>query len=111
MAKRYSVVVTILLILAAVFYVSLRFFASGNVIQRTSSGGLVVSSEALQVKIIALVGFMAVSIIGLYVCMSLLTNPDFEKEERRDRERTSLWNVYLHELRFPAFETEEEEED
>lgn len=110
MAKRYSVVVTILIILAAVFYVSLRFFASGNVIQRTQNG-LVVSSEALQVKIVALIGFMAVSIIGLYVCMSLLTNPDFEKAERRDEERSSLWNVYLHELRFPAFETEEEEEE
>lgn len=110
MGKRYSVIVTILLILAAVFYISLRFFSSGQVIRRTQEG-LVVSSEALQVKIVALVGFMAVSIIGLYVCMSLLTNPDFEKPTRREEGRPSLWSTYLHELRFPAFETDEDEEE
>ncbi|MDY7081740.1 MAG: hypothetical protein SXQ77_04875 [Halobacteria archaeon] len=107
MVRKYSVIATILLILATVFYTTLQFFKTSEVIVRSGSD-LEVSPGVLGIKIAALVAFLVVSIIGLYVCLWLLTGSHFEKESRGDE--YVPWNLYIHSLRSSS-NTEEDEED
>ncbi|MDY6780208.1 MAG: hypothetical protein SV760_06645 [Halobacteria archaeon] len=107
---RYAAVAGILLVVSAVFYVTLRVFTSRAVVA-DSGAGFSVSSGALGLKIGALIVFVAVSIVGLYACIRLLARPDFGE---RDSVGSSLV-PHIHDLGIsssnPADETEGDRND
>lgn len=96
----------VLAITAAVFYVSLNFFTSTEVITQ-ADGRLVVTPSALGIQLTSLVAFLIAAVVGLYLSVRLLTKP--EESRRGDSEPPSSWRLYLHRLELPPFEEDDED--
>jgi hypothetical protein len=104
--RRVALVAAVLGITGSVFYVTLRFFASAQVVTYTD-GSLSVSPEALPVQLGSLVTFLVVSVVGLYLTVRILARP--EKRERNDTDPHSSWRLYLHRLELPPFNEDDED--
>jgi len=107
-AERAALVAVVLATTASVFYVSLRFFATAQVVTRTD-GSLSVSPADLPVQLGSLVAFLAVAVAGLYVTVRLLARPE-RTDRPADTNPQSSWRLYLHRLELPPFEEDEEDD-
>jgi hypothetical protein len=106
-AERVALIAAVLAITASVFYVSLRFFATAQVVTYTD-GSLSVNPSDLPVQLGSLVVFLAVSVLGLYITVLLLTRP--ETSEQGSSDPYTSWRLYLHRLELPPFQDEDDED-
>lgn len=104
--RRFVLVAAVLGITGSVFYVTLRFFASVQVVTYTD-GSVSVSPGALPVQLGSLAVFLVVSVVGLYVTIRLLTRP--QKTEKHSSDTDSSWRLYLHRLELPPFNEDDED--
>ncbi|MFW5983699.1 MAG: hypothetical protein ACOCRA_00655 [Halobacteria archaeon] len=106
--RRLVLVAAVLAITASVFYVTLSFFSTAQVVTY-SDGSLSVSPGDLPVQLGSLVAFLVVSIVGLYATVRLLALPE-TRDHKGESDPYSSWRLYLHRLELPPFDDEDDED-
>jgi hypothetical protein len=106
--RRLVLAAAVLGITGSVFYVTVRFFATAQVVRYTD-GSLSVSPGALLTQLGSLVTFLVFAVVGLYLTVRLLARPS-EPRRRSQKDSPSSWQLYLHRLELPPFEDEDDED-
>ncbi|MDY6776275.1 MAG: hypothetical protein SV253_09455 [Halobacteria archaeon] len=113
--RRVINILAIILVLSAVFYVSLVFFTESDVVTR-KDGNLETKGDVLAVKIVALASFLVVATVGLYVLFEIMTYSNPNRRIRRQTRRYVSWKLN-HDFASPpsiqmsSVEKEEETEE